>query len=258
MIYYTAASEQGSRTKNQDNLGITGEFPWAQVEAPFSRSGQIALGELRIFSVCDGIGGAAMGELASRNALLGVQQYLLEIREADADLQQLLLGAAESAQRQVQALYRRLRCEGGCTLTMLAVRNAEYAFLNVGDSPAFVLGAEDEELSELSQCHNLAAIKARRGLEASYGDECCLVHYLGKAARVEDMAYVTGGILREGDRFLLCSDGVTNALTKSELRDLLRQEISAGELVGMAARTQGSDNCTAIHLKLIAGDGEEI
>lgn len=252
IIYYSAASAQGSRTQNQDNLGITGEFVWARVEKPFARSGQVALGALRIFSICDGIGGAAMGELASRNALMGVQQYLLETQNADGDLQRLLLGAAEAAQRQVQAMYRRLRCLGGCTLTMLAVRDTEYALVNVGDSPAFLLGAEENELIELSQSHNLAAIKTRMGLEPEYGDDCRLVNYLGKAAETAEMAHVTGGILRAGDRFLLCSDGVTNALSRAELQQMLLGEVSAEEIVSRAAKTDGSDNCTAIHLKLTA------
>ena len=91
MIYYSAASVQGSRDQNQDNLGITGEFTWARVEKPFSRTGQIASGDLRIFSICDGIGGAAMGDLASRNALMGVQQYLLETKDVSGDLRQQLL-----------------------------------------------------------------------------------------------------------------------------------------------------------------------
>lgn len=250
MIYYSAASVQGSRDQNQDNLGITGEFTWARVEKPFSRTGQIASGELRIFSICDGIGGAAMGDLASRNALMGVQQYLLETKDVSGDLRQQLLCAAEAAQRQVQAMFRRLRCRGGCTLTMLAIRDTEYALVNVGDSPAFLLGAEEREIRELSQRHNLASIKNRMGLEPGYGDECRLVHYLGKEEAAADMAYVTGGTLRIGDRFLLCSDGVTNALSSEELQQLLLQDVSAGEMVGMAAGTDGSDNCTAIHLKL--------
>ena len=251
-IYYSAASEKGSREKNQDNLGITGAFPWAQVEEPFSCSGQIDLGTVRIFSVCDGIGGAAMGELASRNALLGVQKYLQGMQDETVDLRQLLLGAAEFAQMQVQAMYKRLRCEGGCTLTMLAIREDSYAFLNVGDSPAFLLSGENGELKELSQCHNLAAMKARRGLAVGRGDEHRLVYYLGRASGVAEMAYVSGGELRQGDQFLLCSDGVTNALSPDALRDLMRREIPAGEMVRMAAQTRGSDNCTAIHLKLTA------
>lgn len=252
MIYYSAASVQGSRNQNQDNLGITGEFVCARVEKPFSRSGQIALGELRIFSICDGIGGAAMGELASRNALIGVHQYLIETPKLDGDLQQLLLRAAEVAQRRVQSMYRRLRCQGGCTLTMLAVRGTEYALVNVGDSPAFRLDEKGNELIELSQSHNLAAIKTRMGLELEYGDECRLVNYLGKEADTAEMAYVTGGTLHAGDHFLLCSDGVTNALSKADLQRLLMSEVSAEEMVSMAGKIDGSDNCTAIHLKLSA------
>ena len=160
--------------------------------------------------------------------------------------------AKAPAQEQVQAMYQRLRSEGGCTLTMLAVRGGEYAFLNVGDSPAFLIREEDGELTELSRCHNLAAIKARRGLPVGWGEEHYLVHYIGKASNAVDMAHVSGGVLREGDRFLLCSDGVTNAIEIGKLQDLLRQDVSAEELVRMASQTQGADNCTAIHLKLTA------
>lgn len=251
-IHYTAASEKGSRTKNQDNLGITGAFPWARVDRPFFHAGQVDLEKLRIFSVCDGIGGAAMGELAAKNALLGIAQYQMQNRTEDMPLTDLLLEAAEAAQKKVREMYRRLRAEGGCTLTMLAVRDGQYAFLNVGDSPAFLLRAEDTEPTELSQCHNLASIKARMGIPAGLGDEYCLVHYIGKPHSAADMAYVSSGTLREGDQFLLCSDGVTNAFAAERLQELFRQECSAGDMVQMAARVQSSDNCTAIHLKLTA------
>lgn len=251
-ICYSAASEKGSRAKNQDNLGITGEFSFAKVETSFFCSGRTDSDTLKIFSVCDGIGGAAMGELAAQNALMGIAQYLNGNETQDMALTDLLLCAAESAQHRVQAMYKRLRSEGGCTLTMVAVRGEQYAFLNVGDSPAFMLPVEDKEMTELSCCHNLAAIKERKGIPAGYGDECCLVNYIGKACSAVDMAHISGGTLREGDRFLLCSDGVTNAFSREELQKLMQLDVSAEELVRMAAQVRDSDNCTAIHLKLTA------
>ena len=252
LIHYSAASEKGSRAQNQDNLGITGEFSWVKLEKAFSCTGRMKRSELRVFSVCDGIGGAAMGELAARNALKGVERYLKEHQTDDTALSDLLLNATESAQEQVRAMYQRLRSKGGCTLTMLAVRGEEYAFLNVGDSPAFLIRGEDGEMTELSLSHNLATFKAQRGIPVSWGDECRLTHYIGKAGNAVDMAHVSGGVLREGDRFLLCSDGVTNAIDREELRQLLRQDVSAEQLVHMASQTKGADNCTAIHLKLTA------
>lgn len=203
---------------------------------------------LHVFCVCDGIGGECMGGLAAMNALSTVDEVVKRVSE-DATPMEIALCAADAAQRSVCKFYRRIGMIGGTTIAILALRDAEFAFLNIGDSPAFHYSAENGRCVELSSRHNLAEERKRRGLPYLPDDASYLTAYLGSKSRAKDMAHTVSGVLRDGDAILLCTDGVSNAYDPECLREAMRRGDSAKNLTDRASAARHADNCTAICLR---------
>ena len=178
-INYTAASNQGQRRSNQDNLCVGRQLPFIeQPEHPFSAEGSLLTDTVQIFCVCDGVGGARMGDIAALMALEAVSQAVYT--DPQQPLTDLVLEAAEAAQKSVTSFFSSLGHSGGCTLVLLAVHRKDYVFVNIGDSPAFHWMQAENELTELSCRHNLEWHKQRMGLEPEPGDSRYLMAYIGK------------------------------------------------------------------------------
>ncbi len=255
-LNYTAASRRGSRKRNEDNLRVDTQSPYVNMDRCFLRSftahGTLDTDTLRVFCVCDGVGGAARGDLASRRALEAIDRYLSDDWEGGID--NILLHGAREAHEAVADFCQELGAPSACTLVMLGIRGNEYACLNIGDSPAFRLKRSNREMVELSQRHNLEWEKRRNGMTPHPGDSSQLMHYLGQEGfDVFDMAHIESGTLGSGDVFLLCSDGVSEAYPPEELEDLLNRNFPARELATHAARQPYADNCTAIQIKMRKG-----
>lgn len=144
---YTAATHSGSRSENQDNLRLDTALSYWPSETNHAFSGQHPADTLRVYAVCDGIGGEAMGDLAAMNALDAIEAYLQSTPPASTDdLSAIAFALARAAQAQVIRLYQRLRRRGGCTLVLAVLRGAEYVLLNIGDSPALLYRKEQDTL----------------------------------------------------------------------------------------------------------------
>lgn len=252
-IEYSAATDVGARWSNQDNFMVDQEPAYDGTQAALALSGTLDASRTRLLCVCDGVGGAYMGDVAARLTIEAVAEAAQLPENRTLPLPQLLEAAAEAAQQRVTAFYDAEGLPGGCTLALLGLQGDAWAFLNIGDSPAFLL-RETEGLRELSTRHNLAWEKLRRGELPGRNDSCRLLHYMGKPFfRAREMAAVTQGTLRDGDCFLLCSDGITNSIGPEELCRELQRGTDAAELVRRAARAPGADNCTAICLTVRTG-----
>ena len=250
-LQYTAASHPGQRQSNQDNLCIGKEVLWIDGEDFFETASKWAGSGPQMLCVCDGIGGGAMGDLAAVLALEGVQAAA-SAPDSQDDLEDLVLQAAEEAQFRVSSYFRHIGRNGGCTMTLAAVNGDSFSFLNIGDSPGFLFRGDDQSLRELSQRHNLEWHKRRMGVEPQAHDSHFLMRYIGKTGCwTALMAHVCTGTLRPGDRILLCSDGITNAIPEEQLRQYLAEDRSAADLVKLAADFPGADNCTAIIFSVV-------
>lgn len=248
-LRYTAASRRGSRNGNQDNLRIGDDGAFMDLSEDYAASGTLSSKSTQVFCVCDGVGGAYKGDMASMSALMGVREYLAEPQ--DESLEDLALNAAQAAQEKVVELYERLAMVGGTTLVMAAVRGDQFVLLNIGDSPAFLYRRSEDTLEELSQRHNEAWAKRRRGETPEPGDSSRLWNYLGDSSRtVWEMAHVRTGTLAPGDGLLLCSDGVSEAFSEEQLKKMLKWRIGADTMAKKAAKQRDSDNCTAICIRM--------
>ena len=247
-IQYTAATHVGGRRRNEDNYLVNGAMMPEVAATQWQDRGSRDTGRPLVAAVCDGIGGGARGHLASRLAL----QTIRDVAEEHPELppEELILLLAEKAQQAVLKYYAPLEVNGGCTVSMVVLHGDRWAFLNIGDSPAFQRQAEMGEMTELSQRHNLEWEKRRLGMEPEEGDDCCLMRYLGRwGCTGRDMAHVAQGRWAPGDCLLLCSDGVSNAFGPEELCQKMKEGVSAEHLVQVAAADPWSDNCTAICIR---------
>lgn len=207
--------------------------------------------DLGLWAVADGAGGHEAGEVASgmiRDALvaiprnLGAGQLLAEARTRLLSVHQDLLEAAEA--RGPNAMM-------ASTVVVLMVRDAFYAILWAGDSRVYLL--RDGTLSQLTRDHSLVQELIDNGeLAPDQAEAHPRANVITRAvgAGPEDLALdkVTGAV-RPGDRFLLCSDGLSKTLSGEEISGLLSTPdgVSPSDmLIGAALARQASDNVTAV------------
>jgi serine/threonine protein phosphatase PrpC len=219
-----------------------------------------------LFVIADGMGGAQAGEVASRLAAETFEPGLPDGGAAE----ERLAGLAREANGRIHDLsITDTRHAGmGTTLTAAYVGERDVAFVHVGDSRAYVL--RRGELERLTSDHSLVGELVRRGkLTEEQAEEhpqrSIITRALGPEPEVEvDTRSV---VARTGDRFLLCSDGLTSMLAEREIATLMTGEESlervGRSLVQAANDAGGRDNITVILFDIeevgarAAGDGGE-
>lgn len=205
---------------------------------------------LRLYAVADGIGGLPGGAQASRRAIAALHQWFrAHAPEAAPDYHAALREANDA----VFQLGRQLSPRHGIGTTLTLAHFAADALhtLHVGDSALFRLRAG--ELDILTTEHNLEnEMKAR----AARGEPTIILHEnraaltrcVGQPPPLEGDHAVHA--LERGDRYLLCTDGITRCITPFELTkhlaEALQPENAANVLVELARERGGLDNATAV------------
>ena len=216
--------------------------------------------ERGIFIVADGMGGHAAGEVASQ---LAVEAVCAVLHSTAWEIPGLLLKQAvlRANQDVIGAAKRSPDWQGmGTTLTILLITSGQAFLAHVGDSRAYRV--QNGRLEQLSQDHTLVGEQMRQGLlnekEAAVST---LGHILLQAIGITpepdiDQAEFN---LAAGDKFLLCSDGLTDMLSDAEILAILQgdspPEKLAGELISKALAAGGKDNVTVIVIE-IDGSGK--
>ncbi|MBA2557099.1 MAG: Stp1/IreP family PP2C-type Ser/Thr phosphatase [Chloroflexi bacterium] len=203
-----------------------------------------------LFAVADGMGGAAAGETASTAALDALTEGYERQGIADAGaLGGLLAEANEMVLQKARADPQLSGMGTTCTALWLDRDHAHVA--HVGDSRAYRYRAG--ELQQLTSDHTLVAHLVREGRltpeEAAVDpNRNILSRALGVAPAVE--VDLLSEELRPGDRFLLCSDGLTVMVSPEEIEKTLGDggdpQGVAERLVNMANEAGGQDNITVV------------
>ena len=201
-----------------------------------------------LYVVCDGMGGASAGEVASG---LAAETLATEVAGGTP-----LHAAAEAANA---AVFRRahdnLEQTGmGTTLTAFVLEGSTARFAHIGDSRAYLL--RDGELRQVSDDHSLVGEMVRDG---RLTEEEAAVHphrsILSRALGTEPQARIdefTEDLLH-GDVLLLCSDGLSGPVTADAIRVALTRsdpQAAAERLILEARRAGGPDNITAVVVQL--------
>ncbi len=229
---------------------------------------------LGAFAVCDGLGGHAAGERASRTAVETAEELLAEHRDllesvagGTAD-HQSLKGIVEHVVREAgartyQLAVRDPECSGmACTMTLLVVAGQKAAMAHVGDTRLYLY--RDSVASQLSSDHTMAADRVRRGeMTPAEAGESQLSNSLTRALGAQEATEVDTLVLDvlPDDVFLLCSDGLTKYVEGvEEMSSLLGRDdhhALPDALVDLANERGGDDNISAVVVRVEASDEEQ-
>jgi PPM family protein phosphatase len=205
----------------------------------------------RLLAIADGMGGHAAGEVASRVAIESVAP--LDDDSPGADLIGSLRGAVESASSYLQDMVAAdTALEGmGTTLTALLFAGHRLGLVHIGDSRCYLL--RGGQLAQITHDHTLVQHLVDEGRitpeEAStHPQRSWITRSLTGRGELElDLS------IREvmaGDRYLLCSDGLSGPVSEDTIADTLRTaasaEVACEQLFELALRAGGPDNVTAI------------
>jgi PPM family protein phosphatase len=207
-----------------------------------------------MFAVADGMGGAQAGEVASQLAVEVLQQGL---PERDGSVEQRLRELVAEANSRINALSRtdEQRAGMGTTMTLAYVGEHEVSVAHVGDSRLYRL--RDGHFERLTDDHTLVEELVRQGKltpqEADHHPQRSIItRALGPEAAVEADSHTWPA--RDGDVYLICSDGLTSMIPEARVGELLttaRALPDAGRaLIDAANAAGGRDNITVILFRL--------
>ena len=241
LLHYTAAaaSDRGrKRPSNEDAFGFSVEHG--------------------VYLVCDGMGGAAAGEIASS---LAVDEMLRLLDRDPSDSSELMATAMpQRAERAIfeanEAIFSRSqrnhKLNGmGTTLVGLLVEERRVWVLNVGDSRCYRL--RQRHLEQITLDHSLVEEQVRLGrMTRSEALRSPLRNVITRALGTQSR--VTPDIFElepePGDLFLLCSDGLTRELTDLSIESMLQADLPlealCAGLVEAAKKAGGHDNITCV------------
>ncbi|NJD06548.1 MAG: bifunctional protein-serine/threonine kinase/phosphatase, partial [Methylococcaceae bacterium] len=219
------ASRQGRRPDNQDFAGISQP-----------RDRELAL-HGAVLAVADGMGGAAGGRVAAELCVRCFLEAWYALPET-LGMENRVARALVSVNRWIHDLGRRApELAGmGCTFSALILRGRRAYLVHVGDSRVYRLRGDSVE--QLSEDHNLSGPDRRHILSRASGLDADLR---------SDFQEIP---LEPHDRFLLCSDGLYEALRPAEIGRILMErttaEATAATLADHALDQGGGDNITAL------------
>jgi PPM family protein phosphatase len=228
--------------------------------------------DLGVFLVCDGMGGHAAGEVASAIAIRtirsqwgsrAVQKQIDAWLEAGApdekkELMQMLRDGVATAHENILGEARRdLTKKGmGTTLVGAMIVGNELVFAHAGDSRAYLV--RDGISLQLTEDHTLLARLLAAGIDVDQSGEgsrfkSMLTNALGIGEECKVSTLVVP--LADGDRFLLCSDGISEYVPENEVGEVLSKQPSparaAQKLIELALERGGADNATAIVVRVL-------
>jgi serine/threonine protein phosphatase PrpC len=234
----TLVEEDIHPTYTSSGITDTGRIRPSNQDALVDRS------DARLWLVADGMGGHRDGDVASRMVCEGTDGFqprpqledsIDDLRQRMSDVNARLYAAAIRPINPVQS---------GSTVVMMVVQRTSYAILWAGDSRAYRL--RNEKLVQLTNDHTWAAelhLHDERGEEAD--------HAITRAVGGEStlLLDVRRDRARLGDRFLLCSDGLTRELTHTRIAELMAQgdvHQCARGLIDATLAQGARDNVTVI------------
>lgn len=204
----------------------------------------------RVFAVADGMGGHSAGQIAAELALsIFVRSYYTDLK---GDIEAGVTKAVREANAYIVDVARAVpgRSGMGATLTAAIIRDDDLFIAQVGDSRCYML--RDGKLEQVTEDHSWVAEQVRAGTMSLEDAEASpfrnvITRSMGGAPEVEPDIHAVK--MQPGDRFLLCSDGLSGMVPEEEIAALVSggsPSVSAWNLVDRANQYGGKDNITAM------------
>ena len=209
--------------------------------------------DLGLFLVCDGMGGHAAGEVASELAIRALREEWGGQTLHDVAEQWLERGTPEARKQLLDAIragviaaHDSILAEAdrdetksgmGTTLVGAVIVGGELVFAHAGDSRAYLV--RDGISMQLTEDHTLLARLLAAGIDVDVSGEgarfrSMLTNALGIGEEVKVSTFVVP--LADGDRFLLCSDGITEYVPENEVGDVLTKQPSPARAARRTSR----------------------
>ncbi len=243
-LRFAAVSDVGRVRKDNQDSGYAG--PW-------------------LIAVCDGVGGAARGDIASATAISQLRKIdVPPTDDPDHDLLARVAGALHRAHDRIGELVDEDPALNGTstTATLALFDGSRVGIGHVGDSRGYLF--RDGEISQITSDHTFVQTLIDEG---RITEEEARVHphrnlilkALDGVHEAEPDLFVLE--LAPGDRLLLCSDGASGVLTDGRLADILNSgspEYAAVELVRASLEAGSSDNVTCLVAEVVVDDGSPL
>jgi protein phosphatase len=225
-----------------------------------------------LFVVCDGMGGHAAGEVASGIAIQTVRARWSSETVLTAVDHWLAKGTPEAKKAMLAAIragalaaHDAILAEAaadenktgmGTTLVGAMVVGNELVFAHAGDSRAYIV--RDNIAMQLTEDHTLLSRLLAAGIDVDLSGEgsrfrSMLTNALGIGQECKVATFVVP--LADGDRFLLCSDGISEYVPEPEVGTVLTSSPSparaAQKLIDLALERGGGDNATAVVIRVL-------
>lgn len=233
VLIYAAGSDVGRHRENNEDSAYAGAH---------------------LLAVADGMGGYAGGEVAS-STVIGV------LRDFDAkvpavDLSRTLGDAVAKAHATLCRVVDERPELGrmGTTLTAMLWSGPQVALAHIGDSRCYLL--RGGELSQLTADHTMDQLLGEGGSGVPQLSHVLFRVLDGRQDRTPDLTTRTAEV---GDRYLLCSDGLTDAVTDAAIADVLASAAAPADavrrLIDLALDAGGPDNVTCVIAEVAAPSG---
>ncbi len=216
-----------------------------------------------LFGVADGMGGHSAGDVASGTAVQTIQSGVERSFPHDTEALAVLVREANEAIWDRSSQDASLRGMG-TTCTLVLIEDEEAHLAHVGDSRAYVW--RDGELTQVTRDHTLVDRMVSEGRitveeAARHPQRSIITRALGVDSSVEvDVQTIQ---LQEGDRLMICSDGLTSMINSAVISDVLASEPqpqrAVDALIELAKKAGGEDNITVVLIDVVPDDqGERV
>ncbi len=262
------------RTTNEDQFLIAELTKAMRVWQTSLPEPKLQVGEERahLFLVADGMGGHRAGERASALAVAAIEQFTLNsfkwFAGSDDTEEKKVLAQFQSAFGQADARILAEAAEHpelsgmGTTVTMAFHLGAQLCVMHVGDSRAYLY--RDGELHQLTEDHTLMADMVRSGaVQPNEVARHQLRHVVTNVVGGPELGVNVEARALEvqnGDRLLLCSDGLTEMLTNEVIAATLEAELApeaaAKKLLATANEGESTDNITVVVVRFDSAESD--
>ncbi|MFF2861841.1 PP2C family protein-serine/threonine phosphatase [Streptomyces rubiginosohelvolus] len=216
----------------------------------------------RLLAIADGMGGQAAGEVASSEVISTLVP--LDDDVPGSDLLTSLGSAVQQANDQLRVMVEEdPQLEGmGTTLTALLWTGQRLGLVHVGDSRAYLL--RDGVLTQITQDHTWVQRLVDEGRiteeeATTHPQRSLLMRALGSGDHVEPDLSIRE--VRAGDRYLICSDGLSGVVSHQTMEETLASyqgpQETIQELIQLALRGGGPDNITCIVADVLDVDNND-
>lgn len=231
-ITYATISKAGRRSYNEDCFNI--------IDSP-EQNRWMGI-------VCDGMGGHAMGDVASKTVVKAISDYWEKFSNM-YDREEKVVKACKKATAAVDLQSSKLHAQMGTTMVMVSLEGNIATIAHIGDSRCYLLrqGHYDyDDINNTDKDHVVYQTKDHVRLDFGWEVvEKCFFTYRPEVA-IPDILQLE---VQTGDRIFLCSDGVYKSIAPNVLKEMLLENKTTGEILDMIdsiCERNGDDNYTAI------------